>query len=36
MDTVGVWSNTSALAERLEARLGQGRRFVRSSHPADF
>lgn len=36
MDTVGVWSNTSALAERLEARLDKGRRFVRGSHPADF
>lgn len=36
MDTVGIWSNTSALAERLEARLDKGRRFVRGSHPADF
>lgn len=36
MDTVGIWSNSGALAERLERRVGQTYRFVRGTHPADF
>lgn len=36
MDTVGIWSSSGLLADRLEERLGEGCRFVRGSHPADF
>lgn len=36
MDTVGIWSDSDALANRLERRLGEKYRFVNGNHPADF
>lgn len=36
MDTVGIWSASAALADRLERRLTGGRRFVRGTCPAQL
>lgn len=36
MDTVGIWSNSDALAAKLTGRLGEGYRFVSGNHPAYF
>ncbi len=36
MDTVGIWSSSDALANRLKGRLGDKYRFVEGNHPADF
>lgn len=36
MDTVGIWSSGSVLAERLERRLGHAYHFIAGAHPADF
>ena len=36
METVGVWSGTQGLGQRLEARLGGRFAFFTGSHPADF
>lgn len=36
MDTVGIWSNSDALAAKLTGRLGRAYRFVWGDHPACF
>ena len=36
MDTVGIWSNSDALAVKLKGRLGRAYRFVPGDHPACF
>lgn len=36
MDTVGIWSDSDALKNRLERRLGTTYRFWGGNHPADF
>ncbi len=36
MEQVGVWSNTTGLFQRLEARLGRQFQFSLGGHPADF
>lgn len=36
MDTVGIWSNSDALAAKLAGRLGRAYRFVPGNHPAFF